>query len=145
MNISKNGIELIKKWEQFRAKAYKCSAGVLTIGYGHTRTASFNVQPINEQQAQELLKQDIFILEKHLKPALAGIKLRQCQYDAVVSFAFNAGIGNLKKATFYKLMKANPDNERIADSWLTWRRAGGQYLRGLMRRRLEELQLYYSW
>ncbi len=145
MKISQKGIDLIKKWEQFRANAYHCSAGILTIGYGHTRTAGNFTQAITEAQAEELLKQDISIFEEELKSLLKDVNLRQCQYDAIVVFAFNAGTGNFKKSTFFKLMKINPDNEKIADSWITWRRGGGRYLRGLMRRRIQELDLYFSW
>jgi lysozyme len=144
MKISNEGIELIKRWESFRSKPYKCAAGVWTIGYGHTRTASSYQQPITEQSAAELLKQDIEIFEAQLK-TLALPVLEQCQYDAIVSLVFNIGTGNFKGSNTHKAIMHNPRSKYIADNWIEWRNGGGEYLRGLMRRRFDELKLYYSW
>lgn len=145
MKVSKDCINLIKKWESFRSNVYKCSAGKLTIGYGSTRNVTAITPPIKEWQAVKLLAVDIAIFEAQLIPVLKGIKLRQCQYDAIVSFCFNLGVGAFKKSNAYTHMKQSPDRKQIADSWITFRNAGGKYLRGLMKRRIEELSLYYNW
>ena len=143
MKISNEGIELIKRWEQFRAKPYHCAAGVLTIGYGHTRTAQEYRQPITERGAEQLLRSDIKLFEIQLKPILP--ELEQCQYDAIVSLVFNIGIGNFKKSQLSRRIENNPKDKKIADEWIEFRNGGGKYLRGLMCRRFDELKLYYSW
>ena len=144
MTISSKGIDLIKKWEQFRAEPYLCSAGKVTIGYGHTTTASMSQPSITERQAIDLLVSDLTIFEAQLKPLLKGIELNQNQYDAVVSFCFNLGVYTFKKSTAYKVMKKDPNSKHISDSWIQYRNAGGNYLRGLLKRRLDELTLYYK-
>jgi len=144
MEISKQGIDLIKSWESFRAEAYLCPAGVPTIGYGHTRTASIGQPVISILQAELMLRSDLTLFEVHLRQLLKDIELKQCQYDAVVSFCYNLGTGAFKNSNAYHAMKLNPNSKHIADSWITFRNAGGKYLRGLMLRRLDELTLYYS-
>lgn len=145
MKASKDCIDLIKKWEQFESQVYLCPAQIATQGYGHTRTTSLNSLPISEHEALILLGQDVEIFEAQLRPVLRGISLRQCQYDAIVCFCFNLGVGAFKKSNAYTHMKQSPDRKQIADSWVTFRNGGGKYLRGLMRRRIQELDLYYSW
>ena len=144
MKISQKGIDLIKKWESFRAEAYLCPANIWTQGYGHTRTVNKHSQIISEHTAEEFLKTDLLIIEAQLKPLIVDFKLSQQQYDATVSFCFNLGVGSFKKSLAYGYMLSDVNNRRIADSWITFRLAGGKYLRGLMLRRLDELQLYYS-
>ena len=144
MKISQRGINLIKKWEQFRAEAYLCPANVWTQGYGHTRTVNQHSQIIAEYTAEEFLRTDLYITEEQLRPLLKDLTLKQCQYDAIVSFCFNLGVGAFKKSTAYRHMTNNPNGKLIADSWIQYRNAGGKYLRGLLLRRLDELSLYYS-
>ena len=143
MITSKRGIELIKRWESFSPEPYQDSVGVWTIGYGTTRGINSSSERITIDRAVELLKEDVMSFENEIHAL--GLSLRQCQFDAVVSFCYNLGTPNFKSSGAYKLMRINPNDKGIADSWLTWRNAGGKYLRGLMRRRLEELSLYYSW
>jgi lysozyme len=143
MRISTDGINLIKKWESFRSNTYQDSVGVWTIGYGTTKGINANTHSITKEEATKLLKDDIIKFETEIHRL--NLNLRQCQYDAVVSFCYNLGTPNFKSSTAYNLMKNNPDDKRIADSWITWRNAGGNYLRGLLRRRLDEVLNYYSW
>ena len=144
MTISQQGIDLIKHWEQFRSKPYKCPAGIWTQGYGHTRTATASSQPITKVQAEQLLRVDLLTFELQLKFVLEGIDLKQCQYDAIVSFCFNLGVGAFKKSKAFRIIKKDPNSKLIADSWVTFRNANGEFLRGLLLRRLTELVLYYS-
>ena len=142
MNISQKGIDLIKKWERFESEAYLCPCNVWTQGYGHTRTTTNLSQPISEFTASKLLECDLMLVEIQVKSL--NLPLTQCQYDAVISFCFNLGVGAFKKSNAYKEMIIDTNSKRIADSWITFRNAGGKYLRGLMLRRFDELILYYG-
>jgi len=144
MKTSQKGIDLIKKWESFKAEAYLCPAGVWTQGYGHTRTVNQHSQIITEHTAEELLRTDLYIVEQQLKPLLKDITLTQHQYDAIVSFCFNLGVGAFKRSKAFKYMQDDTNDKHIADSWITFRNAGGKYLRGLLLRRLDELKMYYG-
>ena len=144
MKISQKGIDLIKKWESFKAEAYLCPAGVWTQGYGHTRTVNKYSQIITERTAEEFLRVDLLIIEFGLSPLLKGITLSQQQYDAIVSFCFNLGVGAFQRSTAYNEILINPDGKRVADSWIQYRNAGGRFLRGLLLRRLDELTMYYG-
>ena len=144
MKISQKGIDLIKKWESFKAEAYLCPAGVWTQGYGHTRTVNKHSQIITERTAEEFLRVDLLIIKGGLSPLLKGITLSQQQYDAIVSFCFNLGVGAFQRSTAYNEILINPDGKRVADSWIQYRNAGGRFLRGLLLRRLDELTMYYG-
>jgi lysozyme len=145
MKASKKAVDFIKKWESFSAFPYKCSAGVWTIGYGHTDGVTQFSKPITKAQAVELLMQDITRCEDQVYRAIVrNVNLNQGQFDACVSFVFNLGISHFRRANFYKAMLLDPDSKLIADSWITFRNAGGIFLRGLLLRRLEELLMYYE-
>lgn len=139
MNISENGLSLIKKYEGLATKAYKCSAGVWTIGYGHTKTAKPNMI-INESKAKELLTEDVKEAELAVN-RLVKVPLTQNQFDALVSFTFNLGTGNLNSSTLLRMLNKKLYNE-AADQLLRWNRAGGRVLAGLTRRRQEERELF---
>lgn len=139
MKTSSNGIELIKKYEGFRANAYKCPAGKWTIGYGHTRTASIG-QTITEIDAEELLKSDLGVSEWAVNHYVK-VPLNQNQFDALVSFVFNVGYGNFKKSTLLKLL--NQGNYEVArKEFYKWRKGGGKVLPGLVKRRAAEAELF---
>ena len=114
-----------------------------TIGYGHTHTATRNMQKITVDKAIILLKIDIYITESFVNYHFKN--LRQCQFDALVSLLFNIGFGNFYGTNTKRLIENDPEDKYIAGQWIEFRNAGGKYLRGLMRRRLDELSLYYSW
>jgi len=145
MKASREIIEFIKDREAFISKPYQDSAGVWTIGYGHTRTATPYMNDISQAKAEKLLLSDIEIIEAQVNNELRNVKLRKCQFDAVVSFVFNIGIGNFSRSMASQRMKKNPEDKMIADSWLTWRNSDGVYLRGLLLRRLAELEIYFGW
>lgn len=70
--------------------------------------------------------------------------LRQCQWDAIISFVFNVGIGNFKSSTLLAKIRINPDDNSIIDEFLRWVYANGKVIRGLQKRRLTEMKLYFS-
>lgn len=137
MNTGYKGISLIKSFEKLELKAYKCPAGVWTIGYGHTKGVKKG-DVCTEAQAEQWLKEDLSDAET----AMAGLKLNQNQFDALVSFTFNLGVGNFKKSTLYKKVKANPNDPSITDEFGKWKFANGKELAGLVRRRAAEAELY---
>ncbi len=139
---SKDGFQIIEKWEQFRAEAYQDSTGVWTIGWGHTRTAQRG-GVIDRGNAIILLRQDVKMVETYVNGHFPN--LRQCQFDALVSLLYNIGTKDFLKTRLSVKLKSEPDSKHVADEWIEFRNAGGKYLRGLMRRRLDELALYYNW
>ena len=138
---SKAGFSIIEKWEKFRPKVYQDAVGKWTIGYGHTRTAFKGMPDITLGQAAILLRSDVQIAEAYVNRHFKN--LRQCQFDAVVSLIFN--IESLAGTHLFELLQTDPESKYVADEWIEFRNAGGKYLRGLMRRRLDELSLYFSW
>ena len=135
MQISKKGINLIKSFEGCRLASYKCPAGVWTIGYGHTSGVKEG-QIITQEQADNYLKSDLEKYEKYVEAT--GLQLNQNQFDALVSFSYNCGNGNLKT-----LIK-NRSLEQIAEALLLYNKAGGKVLAGLTRRREAERDLFLS-
>ena len=98
MKISDNGIELIKKFEGCQLTAYRCPAGVLTIGYGHTKNVKEG-QKITKKKAEQLLREDLERFETHVNSYRKKYKFNQNEFDALVSFAFN--IGSINQLTNY--------------------------------------------
>ena len=138
---SENIINSIATNEGLRLRAYKCPAGVWTIGYGHTS----GVKPadvITKEQAFEFLKVDLKWAEDEVNKQLPDIN--QNQFDALVSFVFNVGVGNLRKSTLLKKAKADPNDKTISLEFAKWNKGGGKVLPGLVRRRKEESDLYFK-
>ena len=133
MKTSNNGIELIKKFEGCRLTSYQCPSGVWTIGYGHTAGVCKGMT-ITQQKAEEYLKSDLSKYEKYVEAT--GLTLNQNQFDALVSFTYNCGNGNLKK------LIANRTLSQIADALLLYNKASGKVLEGLKRRRAAERDLF---
>ena len=73
-----------------------------------------------------------------------NLSLRQCQWDAIVSFVFNVGIGNFKASTLLAKIRINPEDNSIMDEFLRWVYANGKVMKGLQKRRLAEMKLYFS-
>lgn len=141
MRTSHVGIALIKSFESLRLEAYKCPAGVWTIGYGHTKGVKSG-DVIDAQKAEQLLSDDLKEFEAAVNRECPGIN--QNQFDALVSFTFNCGTGNFLKSTLLKCVKANPANLNIRREFERWNKSGGMVLAGLMRRRRAEADLYFS-
>lgn len=133
MKTSPTGIALIKEFESCRLTAYKCPAGVWTIGYGHTSGVKSG-QVINKETAEHYLIQDLKQYESYV--TALHMTLNQNQFDALVSFTYNCGPGNLKKLVHSRTM------EQIADAMLMYNKSNGKVLAGLTRRRQVERNLF---
>ena len=136
--IGQAGLALIKQFEGCRLIAYQCSAGVWTIGYGHT-AGVYKGMKITQAQADAFLKQDIAKFEKYINnPSYVPFtdKLNQNQFDALVSFAFNLGQGNVKKLCTGRTIN------QIPSAMQQYCKAAGKTLPGLQRRRKAEAALY---
>lgn len=139
MRTSKFGIALIKRFEGCRLEAYQCSAGIWTIGYGHTGGVQRG-DSITQIEADELLAKDLLKFELGVCK-LVKAPLNQNQFDALVSFAYNCGLHALKTSTL--LRKIHTGNlSGAAEEFLRWNKAGGKVLAGLTTRREAEKTLF---
>jgi lysozyme len=149
--LSAAGRELIKSFESCTLKAYRCPAGILTIGWGHTGSDVTPGLTISQAKADELLERDLSRFETGVNELVTS-GINQNQFDALVSFAFNCGLDidadrvaeGLGDSTLLRMVNANPDDEGIAAEFQKWNRANGQVLAGLSRRRKAEAKLYFS-
>lgn len=141
MRTGHAGINLIKQFESLRCEAYRCPAGIWTIGYGHTAGVRRGDR-IDEQKAEQLLAEDLRQFETVVNQECPGVN--QNQFDALVSFVFNIGTGNFLKSTLLKCVKTNPQNVNIRYEFSRWNKANGTVLSGLIRRRKAEADLYFS-
>ena len=140
MKTSENGIELIKKFEGCKLTAYRDPVGVLTIGYGHTGDVKEG-QKITQKKADDLLKKDLDKFETGVNLLiLAKYRFSQNEFDALVSFAYNLGLGNLKKLTG----NGKRNKGQIADAIPLYNKAGGKVLSGLVKRRKAEQELFLT-
>lgn len=142
MHISDRGVDLIAKYEGCRLEAYKCPAGVWTIGYGHTAGVKEGDTLASEQAAKTLLKEDLAkyggYVNACVKKGMIGFALNQNQFDALTSFCYNCGNGNLQK------LVEGRDAATVADKLLLYNKGGGKVLPGLARRREEERELFLA-
>lgn len=144
--------DFIKNKEGLRLKAYQDSAGIWTIGYGSIIYE--NKKPvrkgdiITEQQADELIENEISAKSAKVNAALGNVSVNQNQFNALVSFAYNVGIGALLSSTLLKRIKANPADPKIRNAFMMWNKAhiNGKLIavKGLTKRRAAEADLYFS-
>ena len=139
MITSQEGIDLIKNFEGCRLKAYKCPAGIWTIGYGHTSGVKEG-QVITLEQAEQFLRQDLKRFETSVRN-LVIVPIKQNQFDALVSFAYNLGATALSTSTLLKKLN-NSDYNCAALEFDRWVYANGNKLNGLIRRRAAEKELF---
>ena len=159
MNISEAGIQLIKSFEGCHSSPYRCPAALWTIGYGHVlypdqarlKTPERSAYPLRPEhnrvfgydEIDELLEQDLQRFEAGVLRLCPASNDSQSQFDAIVSLAFNIGLGNLQASTLR--MKYNRGEfEGAADEFLKWRKSNGVVLAGLVRRREAERALFLS-
>lgn len=140
MNISKNGIDFIKKEEGLVLNAYLCPANVWTIGYGHTNGVKKG-DKITEEQAEDFLVNDLLYSERIVNK-MVKVKLSQNQYDALVSFIFNVGSGNFINSTLLKKLNAGANSDEICAELRRWIFSKGKKLPVLVARRQRECELY---
>jgi lysozyme len=166
MKLSKAGEDLMHKYEGFRNKPYLCPAHIWTIGYGHVlyqeqiklpvvRVPDKHTPMIRKEmpltaednrvwtkaEIDELFKTDVASFERGVLRLVPGCVGRQGSFDALVSFAFNAGLGNLQRSTIR--MKANRgDWDGAAEAFMAWTKGGGKVLPGLVKRREAEIALF---
>jgi lysozyme len=139
MQVSPAGLDLIKRFESLRLKAYYCPAGVLTIGYGHTDPEVRIGQTMHPDAAEYLLELDATKASRALK----GLRLTQNQFDALVSFVFNLGAGAFRTSTIRRLLVDGLYGQ-AADQFPRWVHAGGRKLAGLVIRRDAERTLFLT-
>jgi len=139
MEISQEGLSLIKKFEGCELESYKCAAGVWTIGYGSTNGVEEGME-ISQERADMLLLEDVEIFEEAVNK-LVEVSLEQNQFDALVSWTFNLGSTNLQNSTLLKVLN-NKDYEGVPSQIKRWNKAGGEVLQGLVRRREAEALLF---
>ncbi|HSZ75743.1 MAG TPA: lysozyme [Rhizomicrobium sp.] len=150
LHLSAAGAAFIKSFEACREatddgrfKAYLCPAHVLTIGWGHTNrtTPAFTIDTVwTQAQCDNAFVQDMSVNETAVK-RLAKITLDQNEFDALVSFAFNCGVGSLAGSTLLRKLNAG-DRDGAALEFGRWIRAGGKVLPGLVKRRMAEALLF---
>ncbi len=138
MQIGQAGIDLIKQHEGCQLTAYKCPAGVWTIGYGHTGSDVKEGLTITPVKAEQLLKSDLAKFEKHVQNFDSKYHWNQNEFDALVSFAFN--VGSINQLTANKTRT----KAQIAQAMLLYNKANGKVLPGLTKRRQAERQLFLT-
>lgn len=146
MQMTEEGLALIRRFEGFRANAYRCPAGVWTVGFGHTSEAGPPaVRPglqVSEEEAQRILAADVQHVADHVAPLLAR-EVSAAQFSALVSFAYNVGVPAFRSSSVLKAVNAGRFAEVPARLKL-WVKAGGRVLPGLERRRAAEAELFLS-
>jgi len=144
--INKNGLALIKRWEGLRLSAYQDSAGVWTIGYGHTAAVGkpyvYEGMKISGQKAEAILMRDLEQYETAINDVVK-VPLTDNQFAALVSFAYNVGVGALRKSTLLKKLNKG-DYDSVPAELMKWVNAGGKKLKGLENRRAAEAGLWVT-
>ena len=146
MKVSQKAIILIKHHEGVRNKPYRCPAGLWTVGVGHligdgkSLPADWNRTFTNEE-IDALLKRDLSRFELGVCKMLPSVQLKQCEFDALVSFSFNLGLGTFQRSTIRQAI-IRGDKEAAMESLVKYCKAGGKILKGLQNRRLDEKRLF---
>lgn len=133
------GISIIKDFEGFRAKAYVCPAGRLTVGYGHTRGVNPGDE-VSPDVAEQYLMSDLAYAEQVVETSI-HVPITDNQFSALVSFVFNVGVVNFIKSTLLRVLNQGKYKE-AADEFLKWNKAAGRVLPGLVKRRAAEQALF---
>ena len=146
MKMNRAGMNLIKKFEGFRSSAYRDAVGVWTIGYGHTSMAGnpkvFRGLKISRQQGEAILAKDVENFARNIRP-LISVNLNDNQFSALVSFAYNVGVGGFRRSSVLQRVNAGRF-DAVPNRLSLWIKAGGRSLKGLVRRRAAEGELFLS-
>ena len=139
MRKSKDGVDLIKHFEGCKLEAYQCSGDVWTIGHGHTKGVEEG-QKITKKIAAAFLQEDIEMVETHVT-RLVTVELEQHQWDALISWCFNLGCGNLRSSTMLQVINRG-EIDQVTSELIRWDKSNGKALAGLTRRRKSEATLF---
>lgn len=145
MRISRKCLEMIKHHEGVRSKPYKCPAGLWTVGVGHVIGDGKTLPPewnrkLSKDEIDSILEADLQRFERGVL-RLCPNHLNQGRFDALVSFAFNVGLGSLQRSTL-RMKHNRAEFDACSKEFLKWSKAGGKVLRGLLNRRKDEAKLY---
>ena len=148
MKTSERGIQLIKHHEGVRNRPYKCPAGLWTVGVGHLIGDGKSLPPdwnrtFSKEEIDGLLKRDLQRFERGILKMLPNVPLRQGEFDCLVSFSFNLGLGAFQASTLRQAILRG-DKKAAMESLVKYCRAGGKILKGLQNRRLDEKALFES-
>lgn len=146
MKTSDKGIDFIKSFETLQLKAYKAvpTEQYYTVGYGHYGPDVTPDMQVTESEAERLLAEDLAEAERAVSRSTAGWNLKQCQFDALVSLAFNVGVNAFQNSTLLKLVKQSASEYAIRNEFGRWCHSGGKVLPGLQRRRDAEADMYFE-
>jgi len=139
MQISEEGLSLIKKYEGCELKAYRCPANVLTIGYGHIKDVKEGDQ-ITKEEANYMLQEEMIEYEGYVND-MVDVELNQSQYDSLCAWVYNLGPTNFQSSTLLKVLNEGRYNE-VPQEIKRWNKANGQVLNGLIKRREAEALLF---
>lgn len=137
--INESGLSLLRNYEGYAEKAYKCPAGIWTVGYGHTM-GTLQTTVCNRSQAEQWLLEDVSHASSVVERNVV-VKLTDNQFSALVCFVFNVGSGNFTSSTLLKLLNRGW-YEQVPAQLARWNKAGGKVLNGLTQRRAAEAQLW---
>lgn len=141
MRVSDICFSKIQEFEGLRLTAYKCPAGVWTIGFGHTKGVKMG-QTITKAQAESLLRGDLLPCEEYVRGL--NLELTQGQFDALVDFCFNLGTAALQRSTLLQKIRTKADELTIRNEFAKWVNAGGVRLQGLVKRRAWEADRFFE-
>jgi len=148
MKVSNKLIQMLKHHEGVRSKPYRCPAGLWTVGVGHligdgkSLPESWN-RTFTQEEIDGILKRDLNRFERGILKMLPNVRLRQCEFDCLVSFAFNLGLGTFQRSTLRQALLRG-DKEAAMESLMKYCRAGGKVLRGLENRRKDERAMFLA-
>ena len=155
MRLTNDGIKLLHTFEGCKLSAYLCPAAVplpkdkqfWTIGWGNTfyedGSAVKQGDVITQDRADELFLNVVNTFATGVRQLILQ-PISDNKFSALVSFAYNVGLANLKKSTLLRMVNSNPSDPTIRDQFMRWNKAGGKVLAGLTRRRSAEADLYFK-
>jgi lysozyme len=141
MKVSQKCVDLVKFFEGFEAYAYLCPANVWTIGYGRTRNVKEGDMVTEVQAERDLLEELDEFAEQVLNTVT--VSLEENELDALTSWTYNLGVGNLRSSTLLKKLNSG-DKNSVPDEMKRWNKAAGKVLAGLTRRREAEAKLWVN-
>lgn len=141
LRLTEEGLSHLKQFEGCSLTAYRDATGIATIGYGQTGGVRMGMT-ITQEQADYMLESFLVQVEEVLNRLLEPVEVTNNQWDALVSFAYNVGIGNFKKSTLLDKVLKDPNDPTIYQEFGRWTKAKGKNLVSLVRRRAWEAARY---